>query len=51
MQRVMEYYLETGDSSVKNLIKKWVDWVMSEIKLYDDGTFAIPSDARVVRSA
>jgi len=34
----------TGDSSVKNLIKKWVDWVMSEIKLYDDGTFAIPSD-------
>uniref|UniRef100_UPI003D81C515 cellulose CelS n=1 Tax=Acetivibrio thermocellus TaxID=1515 RepID=UPI003D81C515 len=44
MQRVMEYYLETGDSSVKNLIKKWVDWVMSEIKLYDDGTFAIPSD-------
>jgi hypothetical protein len=43
MQRVAEYYYTTKDASVKPLLDKWVQWAESEVKLYDDGTFAIPS--------
>jgi hypothetical protein len=43
MQRIAEYYYTTKDSSVKALLDKWVEWAESEVRLYDDGTFAIPS--------
>ncbi|WP_276020196.1 cellulose 1,4-beta-cellobiosidase CelS [Acetivibrio straminisolvens] len=43
MQRMMDLYLETGDTRIKSLVRKWADWVMSEVQLYEDGTFAIPS--------
>jgi len=43
MERVMEYYYLTGDTKVKPLVDKWVDWAMSETHLKADGTFEIPS--------
>lgn len=43
MQRMAEYYYETGDARVKTLLDKWASWAKSEVQLYDDGTFAIPS--------
>lgn len=44
MQRVAQYYYETGDNTVKALLDKWAAWVASVIKLNDDGSFAIPSE-------
>lgn len=44
MQRVAEYYYKTQDLRAKNLMDKWVDWVKSVVRLYDNGTFAIPSN-------
>lgn len=44
MQRVAEYYYKTQDVRAKNLMDKWVDWIKTEVKLFDDGTFAIPSN-------
>jgi hypothetical protein len=44
MQRMMDLYLETGDSRIKPLVEKWANWAMSEVKLHDDFTFEIPSD-------
>ncbi len=43
MHRMAENYYETGDSRVKNLLDKWATWAQSEVQLYDDGTFAVPS--------
>ncbi len=43
MQRMAEYYYESGDSRVKGLLDRWAAWAKSEIQLYDDGTFAVPS--------
>ena len=43
MQRMAEYYYESGDERVKELLDKWVNWVVSEVKLYDDGTFEVPA--------
>ena len=43
MQRMAEYYYESGDTRVKNLLDKWAAWAQSEVQLYDDGTFAVPS--------
>ncbi|RXE59309.1 cellulose 1,4-beta-cellobiosidase CelS [Acetivibrio mesophilus] len=44
MQRMMDLYLESGDSRIEPLVRKWAEWAMSEVKLYEDGTFAIPSN-------
>ena len=44
MQRVAEYYYQTGDTRARQLLDKWVDWVKSVVRLYDDGTFEIPSN-------
>ncbi len=44
MQRVAEYYYQTGDSRAKVLLDKWVSWVKSVVVLNSDGTFLIPSN-------
>ena len=44
MQRMAQYYYETGDVRVKNLLDKWASWVASVVRLNADGTFAIPSN-------
>lgn len=43
MQRVAEYYYQTGDSRAKAIMDKWVGWVKSVVKLNDDGTFSVPA--------
>ncbi|QAA33059.1 exoglucanase [Clostridium manihotivorum] len=43
MQRMAEYYYNTGDTKAKALLDKWVKWVKPEVKLNVDGTFQVPS--------
>lgn len=43
MQRVAEYYYESGDERVRDLLDKWAAWANSVIKFYPDGSFEIPS--------
>ena len=43
MERVIEYYLETGNARAKAISEKWVNWAIDNTELYSDGTFAIPS--------
>ncbi len=43
MERVAEYYYSTGDTQAKALLDKWVTWVIANVKLNTDGTYAIPS--------
>ena len=42
MERVAEYLYETGDKKAMDLMKKWVEWIKSVVKLYEDGDFEIP---------
>lgn len=42
MQRVAQYFYETGDTKAQTLLEKWVKWVKSEVTLNADGTFQIP---------
>ncbi|WP_329369234.1 cellulose binding domain-containing protein [Streptomyces sp. NBC_00669] len=44
MERVAEYYQQTGDAKAKAILAKWVNWAMSETTVNADGTFQIPSD-------
>lgn len=44
LQRLAEYYYESGDERAYNILSKWSDWACSHITLNDDGTFKIPSD-------
>lgn len=43
MQRIAEYYYESKDESVRDLLDKWAAWANSVIKFYPDGTFEIPN--------
>ncbi|MEU9558799.1 glycoside hydrolase family 48 protein [Streptomyces fumanus] len=43
MERVAEYYQQTGDAKAKAVLDKWVDWALSETTVNPDGTFRIPS--------
>ncbi|WP_432133888.1 MULTISPECIES: glycoside hydrolase family 48 protein [unclassified Streptomyces] len=43
MERVAEYYQQTGDAAAKAVLDKWVDWALSETTVNPDGTFRIPS--------
>jgi hypothetical protein len=43
MERFAEYYYETGNTTAKALLDKWVAWAKSVTKLNSDGTYAIPS--------
>ncbi|MGB8451425.1 MAG: glycoside hydrolase family 48 protein [Anaerocolumna sp.] len=44
MQRVAEYYYQTGDTRAKTLLDNWVAWVKTVVKLNADGTFEIPNN-------
>ncbi|MEW2495548.1 glycoside hydrolase family 48 protein [Streptomyces nodosus] len=43
MERVAEYYQQTGDASAKKVLDKWVKWALSKTTVNPDGTFQIPS--------
>ncbi|MEU3659910.1 glycoside hydrolase family 48 protein [Streptomyces sp. NPDC032940] len=43
MERVAEYYQQTGDTEAKTVLDKWVDWALSETTVNPDGSFRIPS--------
>ncbi|MYW62670.1 cellulose 1,4-beta-cellobiosidase [Streptomyces sp. SID8379] len=43
MERVAEYYQQTGDADAKAVLDKWVDWALSETTVNPDGSFQIPS--------
>jgi hypothetical protein len=38
-----EYYYETGNNKAKDILDKWVKWVLPEIH-FEDGSFEIPSN-------
>nr|WP_310938844.1 glycoside hydrolase family 48 protein [Clostridium sp. SHJSY1] len=44
MQRVAEYYYNTGDKKAGDVLDKWVKWVKGEVHLKDDGSFEIPGN-------
>ncbi|MFD3652104.1 glycoside hydrolase family 48 protein [Streptomyces sp. NPDC058620] len=43
MERVAEYYHESGDAQAKAVLDKWVDWALSETTINPDGTYRVPS--------
>lgn len=43
MERVAEYYQQTGDATAKTVLDKWVTWAMSKTTVNPDGTYLIPS--------
>lgn len=43
MERVAEYYQQTGNASAKAVLDKWVDWALSKTTINPDGSFLIPS--------
>ncbi|WP_394429062.1 glycoside hydrolase family 48 protein [Streptomyces sp. SGAir0957] len=43
MERVAEYYQQTGDADAKVVLDKWVKWALSKTTVNPDGTFRIPS--------
>src|SRR5262249_5062760 len=43
MERVAEYYEETGNAEAKLILDKWVPWAMANTQLNADGTFLVPS--------
>jgi len=45
MERVAEYYHETGDARAKALLDKWVDWAISHTTV-DGASYQIPSTLR-----
>ncbi|WP_234537743.1 glycoside hydrolase family 48 protein [Streptomyces shenzhenensis] len=43
MERVAEYYQQTGDATAKTVLDKWVAWALSKTTINPDGTYLIPS--------
>ncbi|MFI8257519.1 glycoside hydrolase family 48 protein [Streptomyces filamentosus] len=43
MERVAEYYQQTGNAEAKTVLDKWVSWALSKTTINPDGTFRIPS--------
>jgi hypothetical protein len=43
MERVAEYYHQSGDAKAGEVVKKWVDWAISKTTVNPDGTFRFPS--------
>ncbi|MEU2655217.1 glycoside hydrolase family 48 protein [Streptomyces sp. NPDC007325] len=43
MERVAEYYQQTGDAEAKTVLDKWVSWALSKTTVNPDGTFRFPS--------
>lgn len=44
MQRVAEYYYQTGDKRAQAVLDKWTKWVKGVVQLNSDGSYAIPSN-------
>ncbi|MFJ8508293.1 glycoside hydrolase family 48 protein [Streptomyces avermitilis] len=43
MERVAEYYQQTGNANAKAVLDKWVGWALSKTTVNPDGTYRIPS--------
>ncbi|MEV6183889.1 glycoside hydrolase family 48 protein, partial [Streptomyces sp. NPDC052015] len=43
MERVAEYYQQTGNANAKAVLDKWVGWALSKTTINPDGTYRIPS--------
>ncbi|MFE3186023.1 glycoside hydrolase family 48 protein [Streptomyces violascens] len=43
MERVAEYYQQTGNAPAKAVLDKWVKWALSQTTINPDGTYRIPS--------
>ncbi|MDX6348859.1 MAG: hypothetical protein QOF84_3649 [Streptomyces sp.] len=43
MERVAEYYQQTGNAAAKAILDKWVTWALSKTTVNPDGTYLIPS--------
>ncbi|MFG2353080.1 glycoside hydrolase family 48 protein [Streptomyces sp. NPDC048521] len=43
MERVAEYYQQTGNAAAKAILDKWVKWALSRTTINPDGTYRIPS--------
>ncbi|MFI5980317.1 glycoside hydrolase family 48 protein [Streptomyces sp. NPDC051555] len=43
MERVAEYYRQTGDAAARTVLDKWVGWALSKTTVNPDGTYRIPS--------
>ncbi|MFC7303747.1 glycoside hydrolase family 48 protein [Streptomyces monticola] len=43
MERVAEYYQQSGDAKAKTVLDKWVKWALSKTTVNPDGTYRIPS--------
>ncbi|MEU5986016.1 glycoside hydrolase family 48 protein [Streptomyces sp. NPDC047434] len=43
MERVAEYYRQSGDAAAKTVLDKWVTWALSKTTVNPDGTYRIPS--------
>ncbi|WP_406839631.1 glycoside hydrolase family 48 protein [Streptomyces sp. AHU1] len=43
MERVAEYYQQTGNANAKTVLDKWVAWALSKTTINPDGTYRIPS--------
>ncbi|UXY22917.1 cellulose binding domain-containing protein [Streptomyces cynarae] len=43
MERVAEYYQQTGNATAKAVLDKWVKWALSKTTINPDGTYRIPS--------
>ncbi len=44
MERVAEYYNQTGDAKAKSILDKWIPWAVSQTTLGSGSSFTIPSD-------
>ena len=43
MQRVAELYYSSGNPAAKQVLDRWISWVLASVQLPKDGTFAVPS--------
>ncbi|GGS09324.1 hypothetical protein GCM10010252_55650 [Streptomyces aureoverticillatus] len=43
MERVAEYYHQTGAADAKAVLDKWVNWALANTTVAADGTYAFPS--------
>lgn len=43
MERLAEYYHESGDADAKAVLDKWVDWALAHTTVNPDGTYRVPS--------
>ncbi len=43
MERVAEYYQQSGDTAAEAVLDKWVDWALEHTTVNPDGTYRIPS--------